>query len=174
MFDFASMSCQICHLKYDLVRVPYVLQPCGHGLCKFCVEEYITVRGSSTCPSCRTNIETYTVNYDLKDLCSAPVEGWRQKFLECLALKKKDIHITVDDSILAAVPLIMCKLEGKRDTLHEAMITLVRHSSADDVYRWVDILEFPESWELELKVGKLIRQHEFLDKKKASWLLEFL
>ena len=103
--------CSICHNCYSLDRIPYILQPCSHGLCKQCVDDYILVRGSTTCPTCRTTILRHTVNYDLKDMCHAPLEGWREEFMSCLQ-KHPEVHVTLDDEIMPAVPLILCRLEN--------------------------------------------------------------
>ena len=93
--------------------------------------------------------------------------------MSCLQ-KHPEVHVTLDDEIMPAVPLILCRLENNRNGLHKALVTLVRNSSNDDAYRWVDILGFPDSWDTEVTVGKLTRQYDFLEKKNAGWLLEFL
>ena len=71
----------ICQNKYNCIRVPYILQPCSHGLCKTCVEEYITNRGNSLCPKC-THIDRHTINYDLKEVCDVSLSGWKETLME--------------------------------------------------------------------------------------------
>ena len=165
--------CQICHNRYSLDLVPYILQPCSHGMCQQCINDYIVVRSSTTCPTCRTTILRHSVNYDLKDMCQAPLEGWREEFMTRLS-KHPEIHITLDDVIMPAIPLILCRLENDRTGLYKALVTLVRNTPGDEAFRWVDILGFPDAWEADIKIGKLSRHFDFLEKKNADWLLEFL
>ena len=165
--------CQICHQQYSAQRIPYILQPCSHGLCKKCVNEYIVVRGSTSCPTCRQTIIRHTVNYDLKEMCTETLEDWKSDFIASLG-NKKGVRVSMDDAILPAVPLIMCRLDNNRTNLHSAIVSLVRNADPDDVYRWIDVLQFPMDWDVENRSTKMLRYHEFLDKQSAGWLLEFL
>jgi len=164
--------CPICHNRYNGQRIPYVLQPCSHGLCKNCADEYIVRRGSTSCPTCRATILRHTVNYDLKEMCTQTLEGWKEELMESLC-KTPGIPVTIEDSILPAAALIVNRVSLNRD-LHDSLVTLVRNTSSEEAYNWVDALQFPSDWEVERKLSKLIRHHEFLDKYSAGWVLEFI
>jgi len=131
------------------------------------------VRGSTSCPTCRQTIIRHTVNYDLKEMCTETLEDWKSDFIASLG-NKKGVRVSIDDAILPAVPLIMCRLDNNRTNLHSAIVSLVRNADPDDVYRWIDVLQFPMDWDVENRSTKMLRYHEFLDKQSAGWLLEFL
>ena len=164
--------CPICLKRYSGQRIPYILQPCSHGLCKQCADEYIVRRESTSCPTCRATILRHTVNYDLKEVCTGSLEGWKEALMESLC-KTPGVHVTIEDSILPAAQLIVNRISGNRN-FHDSLITLVRNSSTDDAYSWVEALQFPADWEVERKLTKLIRHHEFLEKYSAGWVLEFI
>ena len=164
--------CPICHNRYSGQRIPYILQPCSHGLCKLCADEYIIRRESTSCPTCRATILRHTVNYDLKEMCTKSLEGWKEVLMESLC-KTPGIDVTIEDSILPAAQIIVNRITGNRN-VHESLVTLVRNSSTDDAFGWVDALQFPTDWEVERKLSKLIRHHEFLEKYSAGWVLEFI
>ena len=164
--------CPICHNRYSGQRIPYILQPCSHGLCKQCAYEYIVRRDNTSCPTCRTTILRHTVNYDLKEMCTEPLEGWKEILMETLC-KTPGVNVTIEDSILPAAQLIVNRISGNRD-LHRSLITLVRNSSTEEAYGWVQALQFPIDWEVERKLTKLIRQHDFLESHSAGWLVEFI
>lgn len=169
----STPRCQICHCRYGVDKIPYVLQPCSHGMCKTCVDEYVVQRSNTTCPTCRQTILRHSVNYDLKTMCVEPLDGWKLKFKKCLN-KHTDIRVTIDDVILPAVPMIICRLEMNRNSLYDALTTLVRNCSPEDVYNWVDALQFPHDWDLDIHVRRMLRHHEFLEERSAGWLLELL
>ena len=131
------------------------------------------MRGSTSCPTCRQTIIRHTVNYDLKEMCTETLEDWKSDFIASLG-NKKGVRVSIDDAILPAVPLIMCRLDNNRTNLHSAIVSLVRNADPDDVYRWIDVLQFPMDWDVENRSTKMLRYHEFLDKQSAGWLLEFL
>ena len=164
--------CPICHNRYSGQRIPYVLQPCSHGLCKQCAEEYIVRRDNSSCPTCRATILRHTVNYDLKEMCTQSLEGWKEELMESLC-KTPGIPVTIEDSILPVAQLIVNRVNLNRN-IHDALVTLVRNTNPEDAYSWVDALQFPSDWEVERKLSKLLRHHEFLDKYSAGWVLEFI
>lgn len=87
--------------------------------------------------------------------------------------KTPGIHVTLEDSILPAAQLIVNRVTGDRN-VHQSLVTLVRNASAEDAFGWVDALQFPVDWEVERKLSKLIRHHEFLEKHSAGWVLEFI
>lgn len=170
-FQMSMPTCAICHNKYDAVRVPYILQPCSHGLCKLCIDEYITVRGSVTCPTCRTIIEKHTINYDLNTICSGAFDSWKELLMESLS-EKPDLTVTISDDLMPVAGLIRKRLMKNRDIQGE-LVTLVRHCTDDEVYSWIDALNFPSDWYVDRRVAALIRHHSFLKKYEAGWLLEY-
>ena len=163
--------CPICHNRYTAVRVPYALQPCSHGLCKTCVDEYITLRQNTQCPTCRATIIHHAVNYDLKEVCTGHYGSWKEMLMETLCTKP-DLTITISDDLLPVAGLIRKRILNDRDIFQE-LVTLVRHCEEDDVYSWVDALRFPSDWCVDRRIALLLRHHAFLQKHEAGWLLEY-
>lgn len=159
-------------MRYSCERIPYILQPCSHGLCKKCIDEYIIERGNSQCPVCRGTILRHTVNYDMRETCSEELSGWKELLMKALCTKP-GVKVTLDDSILPAAGLIIQRLDNNRD-IHDSLVTLVRRLDTEDVYAWVDALQFPPDWSVEREAARLIRHKGFLDKYNASWVLEYV
>jgi hypothetical protein len=105
-------------------------------------------------------------------MCTKSLEGWKEVLMESLC-KTPGIDVTIEDSILPAAQIIVCRVTGNRN-LHDSLVTLVRNSTAEDAFGWIDALQFPADWEVERKLSKLIRHHEFLQKYSAGWVLEFI
>lgn len=164
--------CPICQNKYNYIRTPYILQPCSHGLCKACVDEYITARGNSLCPKCRGTIERHTVNFDLKEICDVVLDGWKETLMEVLS-ENPGVTVQINDSLLPVSQLIVCRVTGDRN-LYKPLVDLVRHCDQDEVYSWVDALQFPIGWDVDRQVSRLLRRYDFLEKHDAGWLLEFI
>ena len=164
-------KCAICFNKYDALRIPYVLQPCGHGLCEKCVDEYITVRENTTCPTCRGDVTNHVVNYDLNSIVSGSFESWKELLMEALC-EKPNLTVTISDDLMPVAGLIRKRITNNRD-IHQDLVTLVRHCDEQDVLSWIDVLRFPEDWYVNRRVHHLIRQHEFLKTHSAGWLLEY-
>lgn len=62
------LKCEICTFQYDSKdRRPCVLVPCGHTLCKNCLDKI----DNQKCPNDRQRIEKYVVNWELIKLVSA-------------------------------------------------------------------------------------------------------
>ena len=171
-FKMSLPRCPICLNKYSCSRIPYILQPCSHGLCKSCVDEYIVTRGNTLCPKCRTHVDRHTVNFDLKDMCDVSVDGWKDGLMEALSVNP-GVPIQINESLLPAAQLITCRLKGDRE-VHRPLVDLIRHCEQDEVYSWVDVLQFPIGWDIDRKVTRLLRRHEFCEKHDAGWLLEFI
>jgi len=163
--------CPICHNRYNAVRIPYSLQPCSHGLCKNCIDEYIVLRDNDQCPTCRATITNHAVNYDLKELCTGSYESWKEILMESLC-EKPDLTITISDDLLPVAGLIRKRLSNNRHVFHD-LVTLVRHCEEDEVYSWIDILRFPPDWYVDRTISLLLRHHTFLQKHEAGWLLEY-
>ena len=164
--------CPICHNRYSAAHIPYTLQPCSHGLCKECVDEYITVRNNTRCPTCRGAIENHAVNYDLKELCTGSYGSWKEILMETLC-DKPDLTITISDDLLPVAALIRKRITNNRDIFAD-LVTLVRHCREEDVYNWVDVLRFPSDWYVDTTITVLLRNHKFLEKHEAGWLLEYV
>lgn len=164
--------CPICQQCYSCERIPYILQPCSHGMCKRCIDEYITERENSSCPVCRSTILRHTVNYDMKELCSQELHGWKEVLMRCLQTKP-NVQVQIQDSILPIASLLVKRISGNRD-VHDSIVTMVRNMEAEDVYGWIDALQFPQDWAVERQATKLIRHKDFLDKYNASWVLEYV
>ena len=105
-------------------------------------------------------------------MCTQKLDGWKEALMESLC-KTPGVDVTIEDSILPAAQLIMNRISGNRN-FHESLVTLVRNTSTEDAYSWVESLQFPLDWDVERKLTKLIRHHEFLEKHSAGWLLEFI
>lgn len=169
--EMSSPRCPICQNHYSSSRVPYIMQPCSHGICKDCAIAYFDDRLETSCPLCRATVLRRTVNYDLKEMYSTSLEGWK-KSLHDLLRRKPDLKVNITDDILPAAPLLVNRLTGDRD-VHQSLVTLVRHTTSDDAYMWVKVLNFPEDWDMTRKVDRVISQCEFLDKYNASWVMEY-
>ena len=163
--------CAICHNKYDAIRSPYILQPCAHGLCKMCVEEYLTVRGNDTCPTCRAVVEHHTVNYDLNSVVSGSFEDWKNLLMESLS-EKPNLSVTISDNLMPVAGLIRKRIANNRD-IQQELVKLVRHCTEDEIYNWIDVLRFPPDWFVDRRVKSLVRHHSFLKNHEAGWLLEY-
>lgn len=87
--------------------------------------------------------------------------------------KTPGIHVTIEDSILPAAPIIVNRVTGNRN-IHASLVTLVRNTESEEAFGWVDALQFPVDWEVERKLSKMIRHHDFLERHSAGWLLEFI
>ena len=136
-----------------------------------CIDEYITVRGNTTCPTCRTIIENSAVNYDLNAIVSGSFESWKELLMEALS-EKPNLTVTISDDLMPVAGLIRKRLTRNRD-IHQDLVTLVRHCDEETVYSWIDVLKFPSDWYVDRKIGHLIRHHAFLKKHEAAWLLEY-
>jgi len=106
------------------------------------------------------------------ELCDFQFTGWKQLLAETLA-KKPGLDVELDDELLPIAPIIMHRLGQRRD-VHSALVTLVRNIPPDDVFAWVDALNFPKDWGIEREAIKLVRRFEFLRKYKADWILEYV
>ena len=61
-------TCCICLEGYMRgVNEPVLCSPCGHGVCKPCIEQWFRTNPNRTCPYCRTRITNYTINRSLMD-----------------------------------------------------------------------------------------------------------
>lgn len=163
--------CPICHNHYNSARVPYILQPCSHGICNDCAITYFDDRMETSCPVCRTTVLRRAVNYDLKEMCSGSLGGWKALLMDSLS-KKPGINVTITDDLLPAAPLIMHRVTNNRD-IHDSLVTLVRHFGAEEAYSWVDALQFPPDWDTDRKLSRMLRHYDFLSKYGADWVLEF-
>ena len=165
-------KCPICHNEYSLGRIPYSLQPCSHGMCKDCAITYFDERSESECPVCRCTVLRRAVNWDLKTVCrEEPLERWKHELVEALKLKDTGVHIA--DEILPAAALILNRVNGNRD-VHESLLVLTRHLTTDEAYMWVDCLQFPADWDVDRKLGRILRHSEFLEKFRARWVMDLL
>lgn len=62
------MSCSVCLEDYDQFKyIPMILNPCGHGVCQICIENWGQVGGNS-CPECREKITSKTINRNVLDM----------------------------------------------------------------------------------------------------------
>ena len=86
--------------------------------------------------------------------------------------KKPNLTVTISDDLMPVAGLIRKRINNDRDIQHE-LVTLVRHCTEDDVYSWIDALKFPTDWYVDRRTASLIRQHTFLKKFEAGWLLEY-
>jgi hypothetical protein len=105
-------------------------------------------------------------------MCTDSLEGWKDSLMQALS-KRPGIGVTIQDALLPVTALIVCKVTGNR-CVHEALVTLVRHVDHDEVYHWIEALQFPSEWDVERQATKLLRHFEFLEKSNAGWLLEFV
>ena len=62
-------SCCICFENYVRdINPPMLCNPCGHDVCKPCLEQWFRTSSRKTCPHCRTPITHTTINRSLMDI----------------------------------------------------------------------------------------------------------
>jgi hypothetical protein len=62
-----SHSCSVCLEEYRRdINPPMTCNPCGHTICKPCITQWL--RSNSTCPECRNNVSSTTINRGVLDL----------------------------------------------------------------------------------------------------------
>ena len=164
------VKCPICHNHYSSTRIPYSLQPCAHGMCKDCAEQYFDERMESECPVCRCTVLRRAVNWDLKSLCCESLEPWKQKLMDALQPRG---HVHISDDLLPAASLIVHRVNGNRD-VHEALVMLARYVTPEEAYMWAECLQFPADWDVDRKLGRILRHSEFLEKFQARWVMDML
>tara|TARA_B100001094_G_C17694702_1_gene559723 strand:+ start:335 stop:613 length:279 start_codon:yes stop_codon:yes gene_type:complete len=83
------------------------------------------------------------------------------------------VNIRINDSILPVSQLIVCRVTGDRN-IYKSLVELVRNCEPEEVWSWIDALQFPSGWDVDTQLRRLLRRHDFLDKHDADWLLEFI
>ena len=62
-------KCCICFETFRRdVNPPMLCSPCGHDVCKPCIEQWFRSNSSHSCPQCRTYINSYAINRSLMDI----------------------------------------------------------------------------------------------------------
>lgn len=166
--------CPVCQNSYDTVRSPRSIHPCGHGICDLCFDQYIS-RGGETCPICRTDIASTSVNYDLRSMCKPPEEDWKRNLTRLAGKWMPGKDIIISERLEIVAPLIMLRCEWTIGSLKKArrvLVNLIKDLPLRDVLHWVTVLNFEPSVEAHLleHVSTLMHHKEFLN--QDTWLLE--
>ena len=166
--------CPVCQNSYDTRRQPRSLQPCGHGICDLCFDQYVS-RGGETCPMCRVDIVGSAINYDLRSMCKPPETGWKQDLLRLLGRHLPGKEVEVSDRFKNVAPLIRLRCEWCLGSLKEAravLVSMVLKMPVPEVLHWITVLNFDSDIEARLleHVSTLLDHTAFL--KEDTWLLE--
>ena len=96
-------KCPVCLRHYSSKVKPMVLQPCSHGMCDECINNYRQHREDDEysetdeikCPKCREVVIEEKPNYDLLDMM--PEEGmshyWTEKLVQNCDAVGMDCHV---------------------------------------------------------------------------------
>lgn len=78
--ELETNTCSICfELMLPKDHSPIILFPCGHTLCKLCIDHHFKTARQKLCPLCRCKVDSHAVNISLQNLV---VVFARQKNLE--------------------------------------------------------------------------------------------
>ena len=192
-------KCPICKNIYTTERKPFVLQPCGHGLCKDCIKALRDHEGENCkCPQCRETIIEEKPNFELiellPDLTDAPfytdkllelteiigavvtigpeVEMFSKLIVDRIAYKTQIIEIPHSKRNWTETD----KKVLKRLVLDIKGVILVSEIEFTNIVKWVEVLSFPEHIETYLvsKTVQLFEKKNFLKLREAIWLMEII
>jgi hypothetical protein len=169
-------KCPICIRNYSNKVIPTVLYPCGHGLCKTCIQKYRTVQHDEgneeiPCPICREPIVKDFNNYDLRaiteNVYNDELSYWSKRLIEQVDLEGSElyIHPQVEQFSKAICTRIAYKtdmnnMDEKEEefwTSEEVIVfktfkrsflqTLKKHDiSADVGLKWLRVLVLPKNY----------------------------
>ncbi|CAG9329417.1 unnamed protein product [Blepharisma stoltei] len=67
--ELETNTCSICfELMLPKEHAPIILFPCGHTLCKLCIESHFKTARQKNCPLCRCKVDNQAVNVSLQNL----------------------------------------------------------------------------------------------------------
>ena len=192
-------KCPICKNIYSTEKKPYVLQPCGHGLCKDCIKDLREHDGEDCkCPQCREIIIEEKPNYELieliPDLSDAPF--YADKLIELSEIVGAVVHISEEveifsklivdriqsNSKIIAVPHSKRSwTEADRKILKKLVldikgIILTSETQFTTLTKWIEVLSFPDHVEsfLVSRTVQLYEKKNFLKLRDAMWLMEII
>lgn len=192
-------KCPICKNIYTTDRKPYVLQPCGHGLCKDCVKGLRDHDGENCkCPQCREVIIEEKPNYELieliPDLSDAPF--YTDKLIELNEMI--GVVVTINEEVEIFSKLIVDRINEKakicaiphskrfwtdvdRKLLKKLVLDIKGIILTSDIQftiltKWIEVLSFPDHVEsfLVSKTVQLYEKKNFLKLRDAMWLMEII
>ena len=192
-------KCPICKNIYTTDRKPFVLQPCGHGLCKDCIKSLREHDGENCkCPQCREVIIEEKPNYELieliPDLSDAPF--YADKLIELTEII--GAVVTINEEVEIFSKLIVDRINEnakicaiphsksswtdvdrriiKRLVLDIKGIILTSDTQFTILTKWIEVLSFPDHVEsfLVSKTVQLYEKKNFLKLREAMWLMEII
>ena len=165
--------CPICQRQYSLQVVPLVLQPCGHSVCQQCFEECVN-RNLSECSLCRRYVRHHTVNFSLKEMCKDDKEGWKKELCDLLSPAMVGSSVDISDKLKQVAPLLALKAHSEHNIgcFREVLVHMVQNMLPIDIYKWIEVLNFPNENDLNSLVAQLICDKHFLLRHEALWVLE--
>jgi hypothetical protein len=197
MFTIATPVCPICHNNYEFSVEPRVLYPCGHGLCKVCIDAYRDHDGEDIkCPTCRQPIEKDFKNYDLIEITNnvntMDMSEWCKKLIGCVepTLDTFIVHpkiesfaevicsrISMDSAIknMIATPLEFWSADEKKkfDTFVLAFISVLKSTdtSLKDALKWLKVLRVPNDHLVRKEMMMFYDSKAFLETLGGVWIL---
>lgn len=197
--SLCTPTCSICLKNYNKDVRPVSLQPCGHGICTTCIANLELRDELAKCPLCRKTIEGHTPNWDLRTMCDnveADPTYWGRRLMEVVQLPGSQIEIS--DEIRPFCKLICTRIiygntlkyidpdsEHWNESEQECVEKLLRIFSRcinknnvdiEESFKWIKALNFEMNLENYIfqKIINFYEVKQFLDEKKASWIIDAL
>tara|TARA_B110001452_G_scaffold162549_1_gene135287 strand:+ start:956 stop:1474 length:519 start_codon:yes stop_codon:yes gene_type:complete len=166
--------CPICQKQYSNQTLPLILVPCGHGVCESCQDECVQ-REIVECSLCRKLVASWIPNYDIRGMVKDDDSRWKEELMASIHfLAGEDIDI--DDDLKTVAPLLILKAKNIQSTrrFERVFSELVKVMEPNDIFDWIMVLNFNNEKELLPTVNKLIDDKNFLESKKALWVLKLV
>lgn len=196
-------KCPVCLNRYSAEVKAMTLQPCGHGMCLECLEQYRDTRGDNeeiSCPKCREVIIEEKPNYDMIELMPDEYETriWSQKLVD--NFERAGIAVVVTPKIEIMSKLLVTRVINddmiqsigqrmKKDEWSDSEVRLVRglkQEFADcinvlemdfrEASKWIQVLSLPPLFEnyFITQVLTMFENKSFLGEMDAEWLLDLI
>lgn len=197
-------KCPVCLNHYSQSVKPVILQPCCHGCCSKCIEQYRTISEENNqedikCPRCREVVIEEKPNYDLIEMIPEQEnkEMWVEKLLDFCGRTGEEVQVHVDVEVFSK--LICSRLVNQEKIDDIGLKDVSQWSSSDkklvlrfkeelrcciislgcdfdEVRKWVQILNLPSKLETYI-MADLLEYYDskrFLSLMNAEWLLDLM
>ena len=193
--------CPICRKNYSHKVVPVSLQPCNHGMCQGCYDDYEAHNGEETlvtCPTCRETVLRTKPNYDLISITETVKNDnltyWEKRLAEMAQLRGLKIQFHTNthcysklivtrliyDDVLKDIvrPRDYWEIDQIRAvrSIANACTYALRHSldELSIASRWISAMGFTQVVEdfLLKFVIKWYDNKTFLEKEEMAWVLD--
>ena len=193
--------CPICTRNYTKHTKPMSLQPCGHGICKSCLDELKQhSHYEAICPICRGTIISEAPNYDLREITenvnNKEINGhWERHVSEIATLRGHNIKFSREMRPYAKVlcvriayDTVLVNIQDRESwtedeamaiaNLTNAMVKSIRRAKCtlDDAFRWISVLSVSKSVETHLCkfVIDYFDDKAFLDGIDGGWFFDVI